>query len=174
MQTCKNGDENVPLAIWFGITDGIIHILVGIIVGILATKFKFKNIIFLSVISEIIIDSSHLINKAITHNIFFLLEFPLFMILFAYVFNIKRFRDVSMGIQSIFLSHFILDTIGEGDNIMLFYPFSSQLYMWNGQHSFLIIIPLLIVYGLANRKYLTYQFKIYLQGFKIPYLVSHH
>ncbi len=125
-------------------------------------------------ISEIIIDSSHIVNKAITHNVFFLLEFPLMMILFVYLFNIKRFRNIGIGIQSIFLSHFMLDTMVEGDSIMLFYPLSSQLYVWNAQPSFLIIIPLLLTYGFINIKYLRYEFKFIFMDLKfpIPYLIT--
>ena len=120
--------------------NAIFQILLGIIGGVVIfpnARKRIHIIILAAIIMEIVIDGAHLINKNITHNLFFMLQLPLILFFFGYTFNYKRIINVSFLFLANSISHFISDTAFENSVIVPLYPFSSQIYRWNYSLNFL-------------------------------------
>jgi len=121
------------------VIDAVLQISIAFIGGILIfphIKHKYVVIFITAILAELLIDGFHLIDKAITHNIFFLLEGPLILFLIGYMFEketkIQRFSLVLLVMFSFFL---FMDTAIEGDVLMLQYPISTQTFIWNSEMS---------------------------------------
>ena len=115
------------------------HILLGIMVGIIIfpNRKKIPTILLWAVLFEGIIDGAHLINPAITHNLFFMLQLPLFIFFIGYAFlNSRRWMNFALLFLANTFSHLISDSAFEGGSLYILYPFSSQAYTWNGSLGF--------------------------------------
>jgi len=119
------------------VTEVLFQICIAFIGGILVfphIKHKYLVIFTIAVLAEVIVDGFHLINKDITHNIFFLLEGPLVLFLIGYMFEkdpkIQRFSLILLVMFSFFLFQ---DTAIEGDALMIQYPISTQTFVWNSE-----------------------------------------
>lgn len=120
--------------------NAIFQILLGIVGGVFIfpnARKRIHIILLAAIIMEIVIDGAHLINKNITHNLFFMLQLPLILFFFGYTFKYKRIINVSLLFLANSMAHFISDTALEGGTIEPLYPFSSQIYGWNYSLNFL-------------------------------------
>ena len=94
-------------------------------------KNKIKVAFILAIITDIIVDGSHVINKSITHNLLFLIDIPLVMLLFGYTFRLDKISRLSILIFGNFFTYFIADAAIEHDTLQILYPFSNQHFVWN-------------------------------------------
>ena len=115
-----------------GLLDAVMHILLATLA--MAFLFHGKNSIYklfiLSVILEFVTDRAHLVNKNITHNIFFFVEIPLLLLLVGYFTNKKGLEGFSLLILATNITHLIMDTAMEGGSVALYYPAYSGTYTW--------------------------------------------
>ncbi len=110
------------------------HIFLGFLAGILLLpkgRGKFVRALVLAIIMEAITDGAHLVNKDITHNLIFFWQVPLALILLDYIYDTrKRFMPLLLTVFGINMTHLYSDAILEGDKLAIFYPLSSQWYIY--------------------------------------------
>ncbi len=110
------------------------HILLGFLAGIIILpkgRGKYVSALFIAIIMEAITDGAHLINKDLTHNLIFFWQIPLALILVDYIYDTSRkFMPLLLTIFGINLFHLFSDAVLEGDNLAIFYPISSQWYVY--------------------------------------------
>jgi len=145
-----------------GILDAILHIIFATIAMMLIYprwKNHIKELVILAVIMEFVIDGAHLFNKNITHNIFFLIEFPLIVIFAGYITREQKILTGGLLIFANTWTHLIMDMFFEGDALALYYPIYSTEYsaypagflhglvVW-----LLIVMPIAIILRLRERR----------------------
>jgi len=110
------------------------HILLGFLAGMLLLpkrRGKLFSALILAIIMEAITDGAHLVNKDITHNLLFFWQIPLALILIDYIYDTRnRFTHILLTIFGINMTHLYSDAILEGDSLSIFYPMSSQWYIY--------------------------------------------
>ena len=125
----------IDFLLWNPIGNITLHILIGLAVGMFIIPIKsrsvFRNIFIFSVAVEGIIDGAHLYNASLTHNFMFMIELPLVAILIGYLYSSRTLQINALLFLSMTFSHMIIDCAFEGTAIMLFYPFSTQTYVWS-------------------------------------------
>ena len=139
--------------------DAILHVLFAILALLIVYPNWKRNlhwIIIFAVLMEIITDGSHIVNKSITHNIFFFIEAPLFILFAGYVLKDSRLGQISMLLLSTNLTHLLMDLFYEGDSIQMYYPVLSTWYSvppsYAGfQVGFPILLILLFPIAIASR-----------------------
>ncbi len=115
------------------------HILLGVLTGVIifSNRKNILTILFWSIAFEFIIDGAHLINPAITHNLFFMLQLPLFIFFIGYVFfNSAKWMNFALLFLANTFSHLVSDSAFEGGSLYILYPFSTQAYTWNSTLGF--------------------------------------
>ncbi len=94
-------------------------------------KNKIKVAFILAIITDLIVDGSHIVNKSITHNLLFLIDVPLVIFLFGYIFRLDKISQLSILIFGNFFTYFIADAAIEHDSLQILYPYSNQQFIWN-------------------------------------------
>ncbi len=121
--------------LWNPIGNITLHILIGLVVGMFVIPIKsrsvFIKIFIFSITVEGIIDGAHLYNASLTHNFMFMIELPLVAVLIGYLYSSKTLQMNALLFLSMTFSHMIVDCAFENAPIMLFYPFSTQTYIWS-------------------------------------------
>ena len=110
-----------------GVLDAILHILFAV-VGMLLIHRVASDIpwvFIIAIVMELVIDGAHLVNKAITHNIFFLIQMPFLMLFSGYVLSSNRLQRLSLLILVNNFTHLIMDLFYEGDSLPLYFPVNS-------------------------------------------------
>ncbi len=129
------GIINIP------VINAIIQVLFASLVMIIVNptiKNKLKTIFIIAVITEIVMDGADFINKSFTHNFFFAVYLPMSLFFVGYVYRIKKLQIYSMLMMISFLTYFfVMDGAVEGDHLMIWYPLSTQYYVWNAHTEFL-------------------------------------
>ena len=124
--------------LWFlfetNVGDVMWHTFLGFLAGILLLpnrRGKFIRALVLAIIMEAITGGAHLINTNITHNLLFYWQAPLAIILLDYIYDSKkRFMPLILTIFGINITHFYSEMVLQGESLAIFYPFSSQLYVY--------------------------------------------
>ncbi len=145
-----------------GILDAILHIIFATIAIMLIYprwKNHIKELVILAVVMEFVIDGAHLVNKNITHNIFFLVEFPLIAIFAGYITKERKILTGALLILANTWTHLIMDLFYEGDTLALYYPIYSTEYsahpagFLHGMIIWLLILmPIAILLRFKERK----------------------
>ncbi len=116
-----------------GLLDAVLHVLFAAIAMLIL--FPRRNspwvILAVSVIMEVLTDGAHIVNKDITHNIFFFLEVPLMLMFVGYLINKPSLEGISLLMLAANITHFLMDAAMEGDALALYYPLMSGTYTWD-------------------------------------------
>ncbi len=137
---------NVMQIINIPVINAIVQILLAMLVMIIINphlKHPFRTIITLSILTEFVMDGFNFINKSITHNIFFVVYFPLSLFFAGYVYRIKRLQIYALLLLGAFLTYFTMDAAIEHDWLRVWYPVSTQYYVW---HSGTIVGVLILTF----------------------------
>ncbi len=147
-----------------GVLDAILHVLLATLAMIIVYplwKNKIPQLLLFAIIMEFIIDGAHLVNKSITHNIFFFLETPLFIFLTGYIFKDFKLETFSTLLLANNLSHMLMDLFYEGDSMQIYYPICSTWYsvphpylgvFWGTAILLLLLLPMAVFTREFTRK----------------------
>ena len=136
--------------------DAILHVIFAFIAMIIiypSWKEKIPHLLAFAIIMEFVIDGAHLVNKSITHNIFFFVEVPLFMLFAGYLFRDRKMGTFSLLLLANNLTHMFMDLFYEGDAMQIYYPFWNTWYSvpsqylgaaWGTTMLLIFIIPMAI------------------------------
>ncbi len=123
--------------------NAIVQVLLASLVMVIVNpsiKHKLKTIFVIAVITEIVMDGANFINKGFTHNFFFAIYLPMSLFFVGYVYRIKKLQIYSMLVMISFITYFlVMDGSVEGDRLMIWYPLSTQYYVWNSHAEFLFL-----------------------------------
>ncbi len=121
-----------------GLLDAVMHVLFAAIAMVLLIPRTARNdanlfwkILLISIIMEVITDGAHVVNKNITHNIFFFVEVPLMIMLTGYLTDKKYLGGMAILMLAANMTHLLMDATMEGDALALYYPLYSTTYTWS-------------------------------------------
>jgi len=128
------------------------HILLGLIVSLFILqgfKRRWFFTLLLPLLMEVLIDGAHFLNKNLTHNFLVLWQIPLVLILLDYMYDENRkYMPLFLSVFGISLTHMFSDAVLEGDSLAIFYPFTTQTYVYKatlaGANATLLGLSLLI------------------------------
>ena len=134
---------NVEEIINIPVINAILQVLFASLVMIIVNpsiKNKIKTIVIIAIITEVVMDSADFINKGFTHNFFFTIYLPMSIFFVGYIYKIRKFQVYSMLIMISFITYFlIMDGSVEEDRLMIWYPLSTQYYVWSTHATFLFL-----------------------------------
>ena len=117
------------------IVDDGLHALFHVLFSMLALiiiyprRDKILHLFIFSIVMELVIDGAHFVNMAYTHNIFFLLEFPLALLFYAYVMRDGGVATFSVLLLANNFTHMFVDLVIEGGALPLYYPIMQVKYV---------------------------------------------
>ena len=110
-----------------GVENAIVQIILNYLAIIIVSQSKkWFKLLILAAFFEIIIDAPAMIDKGITHNMFFVLSLPLIILLLGFIYEERKLMSFSLlFLASAVTDVILMDGIVEHDYMRILYPLTG-------------------------------------------------